>query len=103
MDPVPARLAAALAGALLACAVARAHDTWILATPSDGASRRAVRLDMTSGMAFPALESRIRPERVTRAMVRASGESRPLPAPKRRSSIAIVAAATRAGTSSSGQ
>jgi hypothetical protein len=61
--------------------VARAHDTWLIATPSDGAARPSVRLDMTSGMAFPALESGIRPERVTRAMVRASGESKPLPAP----------------------
>ena len=36
---------------------------------------------MTSGMAFPALESGIRPERVTRAMARVAGQSTALPAP----------------------
>ena len=36
---------------------------------------------MTSGMAFPALRSGIRPERVTRAMLRVAGESKALPAP----------------------
>ena len=74
------RLAAATAWLLLP-GVAAAHDTWILATPSAPGARPSVRLEMTSGMAFPALESGIRPERVTRAMVRVAGESKALKAP----------------------
>jgi uncharacterized GH25 family protein len=76
------RLRAAVATlSLLLPVAARAHDTWILATPSGSGSRPSVRLDMTSGMAFPALESGIRPERVTRAMLRLAGQTTALPAP----------------------
>jgi len=67
-------------GLLLAGGQASAHDTWILATPS-GASRPSFRIDLTSGMAFPALGSGIRPERVTRAMLRIGGKSKALQAP----------------------
>ena len=74
------RLVVATAG-LLVPGLAAAHDTWILAAPSASGSRSAVRVEMTSGMSFPALESGIRPERVTRAMVRVAGQSRSLPAP----------------------
>ena len=75
------RLAAAIVACLLVVAVAQAHDTWIVATPSGAGSNATLRVDMTSGMAFPTLESGIRPERVTRAMLRVGGESRALPAP----------------------
>jgi uncharacterized GH25 family protein len=71
---------AALAACLLPAAAAPAHDTWILASLRGG-ERPVLRVEMTSGMAFPAPESGIRAERVTRAMVRAAGEARALPAP----------------------
>ena len=75
------RVVVAFAGLLVASAAARAHDTWLLATPKGGASGPSVRIDMTSGMAFPALEHAVRPERVERAMLRVGGESKRLPAP----------------------
>jgi hypothetical protein len=74
-------VAVACAILLLASAAARAHDTWILATPKGGAPGPSVRIDLTSGMAFPELEHGIGPERVTRAMVRVGGESKTLAAP----------------------
>lgn len=78
---MPTRVAAACAILLLASAAARAHDTWILATPKGGAPGPSVRIDLTSGMAFPELEHGIGPERVTRAIVRVGGESKTLAAP----------------------
>jgi hypothetical protein len=46
-----------------------------------GETRPALRIEMTSGMAFPEPESGIRPERVARAMLRAAGRARALPVP----------------------
>jgi hypothetical protein len=77
------RLPARVVGPLLlsACVPVYAHDTWVVATPAALEARATVRLEVTSGMAFPALESGISPERVTRAMFRVGGTAQPLPAP----------------------
>ena len=52
-----------------------AHDTWLLARSSAVAPGAAVTLDLTSGMAFPANETAIKPDRVARAAVRLAGET----------------------------
>jgi len=52
-----------------------AHDTWV--APDRFAVRRGdtIELHMTSGMAFPKLDTAIKPERVARALIRAGGRS----------------------------
>ena len=50
-----------------------AHDTWLLPTRFAVEAGGSCRLEMTSGMAFPALDSAIRPDRVTRAALRLNG------------------------------
>jgi uncharacterized GH25 family protein len=57
---------------------ALAHDTWLLARSSAVAPGAAVTLDLTSGMAFPANETAIKPDRVARAAVRLAGETHEL-------------------------
>lgn len=70
--------------ALASCALA--HDTWLI--PDRFAVERdsIVTLDLTSGMAFPALDTSIKPERVDRALCRLAGRKSELtdysPAPK---------------------
>lgn len=59
----------------LASFPALAHDTWLLARSSAVAPGTAVTLDLTSGMAFPANESAVKPDRVARAAVRLAGET----------------------------
>src|SRR6266550_6575800 len=51
------------------------HDTWI--APDQFAVRRgnAIELHMTSGMAFPKLDTAIKPERIARALIRVGGRS----------------------------
>jgi uncharacterized GH25 family protein len=61
--------------ALLLTAPSLAHDTWLLARSGAVAPGTVVTLDLTSGMAFPANESAIKPERVARAAVRLAGET----------------------------
>ncbi len=51
-----------------------AHDTWLLARSAAVAPGSAVSLDLTSGMAFPANETAIAPDRVARAAVRLAGK-----------------------------
>lgn len=63
----PAFLALALA------APALAHDTWLLARVTAAPLGTAVTLDLTSGMAFPANETAIKPDRIARAAVRLAG------------------------------
>ncbi|MCA1592319.1 MAG: DUF4198 domain-containing protein [Acidobacteria bacterium] len=65
---------------ILACALllalaasAPAHDTWLLAHRTRVAPGASVTLDLTSGMAFPGLETAIKPERVERARFRLDG------------------------------
>lgn len=52
-----------------------AHDTWLLARPSAVAPGAPVTLELTSGMAFPAPESAVKPERIARAAVRLAGST----------------------------
>jgi uncharacterized GH25 family protein len=52
---------------------ALAHDTWLLARPSTARPGAEVVLELTSGMAFPAPETAIKPDRVARAGVRLAG------------------------------
>jgi uncharacterized GH25 family protein len=66
------RIFAVLAGALLAAPLT-AHDTWLLARPSAVQPGAAVVLELTSGMAFPAPETAIKPDRVARAGMRLAG------------------------------
>jgi uncharacterized GH25 family protein len=54
---------------------ALAHDTWLLARPSAVQPGTAVTLELTSGMAYPAPETAIKPERVSRAAVRLAGST----------------------------
>ncbi len=51
------------------------HDTWLLARSSAVQPGAPVTLDLTSGMAFPANETAIKPDRVARAAVRLAGET----------------------------
>lgn len=54
---------------------ALAHDTWLLARSTSVQPGSSVTLDLTSGMAFPANETAIKPERVGRAGLRLAGET----------------------------
>ena len=73
---VPRLLPALLCATL--SAVAFAHDTWLVAQRPTAAPGNSVTLDLTSGVAFPALESAIKPERVARASVRLAGKTSPV-------------------------
>jgi hypothetical protein len=74
---MPVRVLAVSAVVLLV-PPASAHDTWLLPRPGAARAPTSVSLALTSGMAFPALESAIRPERVRRAAVRVGGRERGL-------------------------
>jgi uncharacterized GH25 family protein len=52
-----------------------AHDTWLLPDKFDVAPGATVTLDLTSGMAFPKLESGPKPERVQEAKCRLAGQT----------------------------
>ncbi len=73
---VPRLLPALLCAAL--STVAFAHDTWLVAQRSTAAPDSSVTLDLTSGMAFPALDYAIKPDRVARASVRLTGKTSPV-------------------------
>lgn len=85
---LPSRTARTLA--LLACVSAgalfpepcRAHDLWVLADPWNPAPGVTLRLDLATGVNFPASEAALAPERVTRAVLHAPGGPRDLPAPR---------------------
>jgi len=64
-----------LAGALLAGATqtAFAHETWLTPSAFRAAAGERVRLDLSSGMGFPRLESPIRAERIAKAAFRLAG------------------------------
>ncbi len=70
------KLKFAQAGALtlLLALNAVAHDTWLLAHRAKVAPGASVTLDLTSGMAFPGLETAIKPERVEHARRRLGGK-----------------------------
>ncbi len=69
---LPALLCATLSN------VAFAHDTWLVAQRPTAALGSSVILDLTSGMAFPALDYAIKPDRVARASVRLAGKTSPV-------------------------
>jgi len=56
-------------------APAAAHDTWLLPSRAAVPQGTAVSLDLTSGMAYPAPETAIKPDRVTRASGRLAGKT----------------------------
>lgn len=64
--------------ALTMAASAAAHDTWLLPRRAAVSPGAAVTLDLTSGMAFPAPETAIQPERIARSGVRLAGINLPL-------------------------
>ena len=70
------RIASWSAAAVLAglATASHAHDTWLLPSRSHASPGDVVELAMTSGMAFPANESAIGPERLARAAVRLAGD-----------------------------
>lgn len=73
-------LTSAAALALLASA-ALAHDTWLLPLRPVAPPGVEVAFDLTSGMAFPANETALAPDRVARGLVRLGGVEEALPAP----------------------
>lgn len=60
---------------LVSSSSAVAHDTWLAPPEAEVPAGAAVRLQLTSGMRFPALESAIRPERLKRAGLRVAGRA----------------------------
>ena len=52
-----------------------AHDTWLIPDKFEAAPGATVTLDLTSGMAFPKLESGPKPERVQEAKCRLAGQT----------------------------
>src|SRR5689334_23199082 len=59
--------------ALIAVTItAQAHDTWLIPDRFVVPLNTTVSLDLTSGMAFPALETSIKPDRIARAGCRLS-------------------------------
>ncbi|MEO5721064.1 MAG: DUF4198 domain-containing protein, partial [Chthoniobacterales bacterium] len=54
---------------------AQAHDTWLIPERFNAAPKSSVRLDLTSGMAFPALETGPKKARVQSANCRLAGET----------------------------
>lgn len=71
MRPQLALLLLALAPAPFALA----HDTWLLPDHFEVAPKQSVTLDLTSGMAFPALETGPKRERVEAAFCRLAGRT----------------------------
>ena len=67
--------------ALLGIGNLLAHDTWLLPDRFVVAAGEPVNLALTSGMAFPQLETAIKPERVARASARCGGPEESLLAP----------------------
>lgn len=72
---LPRALALAIAGVVVAAALAAAHDTWLVPVRLAVPAGTRVTLNMTSGMAFPKNETRIDTARLETAMVRLAGQS----------------------------
>jgi uncharacterized GH25 family protein len=64
--------------ALVAPAVALAHDTWLLPSRAAVAVGEALVLEMTSAMRFPEPEVPVKPERIARSGMRIGGTTAPL-------------------------
>ena len=80
-----ARVRVGIASALLlglTSGAARAHDTWLLPASSQAKPGNSLRLEMTSGMAFPKRESPIKPDRIASQGVRLGGRRLPFDDPR---------------------
>lgn len=66
----PVRTILGIAVSILIAWPATAHDTWILASHPSVTPGKKVSFDLTSGMAFPANEAGVKPERLARASSR---------------------------------
>jgi hypothetical protein len=75
------RVAACTAALALAAGAAAAHDTWLVPGRASLPPGVDATFALTSGGAYPALESAIAPERVVAARVRLGGRTAALPAP----------------------
>jgi uncharacterized GH25 family protein len=73
MNSLRVSVASSLIVALASCAFA--HDTWLIPDRFVVERDSVVNLDLTSGMAFPALDTSIKPERIDRALCRLAGHS----------------------------
>jgi uncharacterized GH25 family protein len=65
-----------------------AHDTWMLPARAEARTGHAVKLLLTSGMAFPESETAIDPARIARGAVRLAGGESPI-TPQRKSGHAL--------------
>ena len=65
----------AVALAVFLTSAARAHDTWLIPDRFEVAPKTTVTLDLTSGMAFPALDVGPKRERVEAALCRLAGRT----------------------------
>lgn len=78
------RITAGACGLVLLLALATsvwAHDTWLMARSGFVQPGTRASLDLTSGMAFPALDYAIKADRIERARLRLAGQTSPLAAP----------------------
>ena len=94
-------LAAAVVGSALVVVLAgvlSAHDTWLLPERGRAPVGARVRLELTSGMAFPRTETAIDPGRIFNATLRLAGESHPLTRlGSNKSALSLGATLTHAG------
>lgn len=67
-----------LFGVFCLCLTTSAHDTWLLPKQGRVAPGARVALDLTSGMAFPLLDTSIKPDRIDVARCRLNGTSEDL-------------------------
>lgn len=69
------KLPGAIALMLLTALITSGHDTWLLARRTSVTRGTTVWLDLTSGMAFPGLDTSIKPDRIDIARCRLNGKS----------------------------
>ncbi|MEO8505077.1 MAG: DUF4198 domain-containing protein [Acidobacteriota bacterium] len=87
---------ALIAGVLLSTS-AFAHDTWLSPVKTSIEAGAEAAFDLTSGMAFPALDYAIKAERVTSAACRLGGRSWPLASSAATKSLHLTARLETAG------
>jgi uncharacterized GH25 family protein len=100
-DTVRRAITAAVVGSalvVLMASVLSAHDTWLLPERGRAPVGTRVKLDLTSGMAFPRTETAIDPARIVDASIRLAEESRPLTRlGSSKSALSLGATLTHAG------
>ncbi len=77
---------------LTSAASANAHDTWLRARETVVTPGQPVRLELTSGMSFPALDYAIDPARIARAEMRLGAEVSKVTASKRGGKALVLGA-----------